>query len=491
MMRNPQRTKSMIRPLVTSSIILVLFFAGMVGLVEKGPPSYSLPVGASPLNPGNLGTSELYGIIRSKYSYTMIARSVDEVYFGETPGRCLLIVISPEKPYSPSESRLLMERMSMCEEPAMIVADEYTSSNNILTYVGVSIAGRIYVKASDGLPYLNASFIVDGGNVNLLLDIASSVQGGQRVLGYAENVVPIDDRSSPPLNITVASYSEARIPRYDGYGAVNLKAIVLSDGSIFLNQVLRSDRGPEYVKVVMGYVDMLCESAPDCRIVIEASKYEEVSSSEMLRDPQVLLRTASTDWMLTATLLGVVLLHPSTWFTPFLSYTGELFLSIVNDRHAGIPLIALVSALVYLYTSRRIPGKRDERLPEQVEREIYATHGVRERVLRGRYDLSRNDFTALYSIVDTYMLELLGVSLKQPEAVEALSRFVGRDSAEKYVRKMNKLYEKATLGRKLPLVFSWGRVVKQMLRDTEALLNKLGASLSDEKGYEYLEMRRA
>lgn len=504
--------KQVLTPLVTGSVILVLIFAGIMGLVEKGPPNPALPGGASPLNPGNLGISDFFNALKNKYPLTKAVTSLTDLDFGENGGRCVYIVISPETAFHYEESITVFKKLLECSEPALLVASEY--------YTGLTTLARpsgvIYGRGEDGLPYITAVFTLRAKTVNITLDIASSIEvsespfipydfrpqpgggvvivtpeveiTGFQVLGYAYNIIDLNtgDRYE---RVDVAALTRAKITLPDGR-VRSYREVVVSDGSIFLNQVLRSKEGGKYFEVVMGLVDELCDGERDCKIVVDSSKYPVIDSETLLSQPDSTLSLFMQDWYFSAALLIPKLLHPSTWFIPALSITGDWLEALMGDQVTGTMIVLTALLLLYRFFERKMPWVKDERLSEVLEKEEYATSTIREAVVKGKYSFTRQDFIRLYEIVNTYFRELLGVSMESSEALTPLSRYVGREEAQKYLNSMNRLRDKALGRRRLPLIISWHRLVEKKIRESEKILNKLGASMADEKGFEYLEMRR-
>jgi hypothetical protein len=508
-------SKRVLTPLVTGSVILVLVFAGIMGLVEKGPPNPALPGGASPLNPGNLGISDFFNALKNKYPLTKAVTSLADLDFGGSDGRCVYIVISPETAFTLEDSIAVFKKLLECSEPALLVASEYDTGLSTLARP----SGAIYGRVEDGLPYITAVFTLKAKTVNLTLDIASSivvsepsfipydirpVPGGRsetfiivtleveitesKVLGYANNIIDLNTGGRYE-RVDVATLTLAKIKLPDGR-VRSYREIVVSDGSIFLNQVLRSKEGGKYFEVVMSLVDELCGGERDCRIIVDSSKYPVIDSETLLSRSDLTLNIFMQDWYFSAALLIPKLLHPSTWFIPALSITGDWLEVAMRDQVTGTLIVLATFLLLYLFFESKMPSVKDERLSEVLEKEEYATSTIREAVVKGKYSFTRQDFIRLYEIVNAYFRELVGVSMESREALTLLARYVGREEAEEYLNSMNRLRDKALGRRRLPLIISWHRLVEKKIRESEKILNKLGASMADEKGFEYLEMRR-
>lgn len=246
---------------------------------------------------------------------------------------------------------------------------------------------------------------------------------GFQVLGYAYNIIDLNtgDRYE---RVDVAALTRAKITLPDGR-VRSYREVVVSDGSIFLNQVLRSKEGGKYFEVVMGLVDELCDGERDCKIVVDSSKYPVIDSETLLSQPDSTLSLFMQDWYFSALLIPK-LLHPSTWFIPALSITGDWLEALMGDQVTGTMIVLTALLLLYRFFERKMPWVKDERLSEVLEKEEYATSTIREAVVKGKYSFTRQDFIRLYEIVNTYFRELLGVSMESSEALTPLSRYVGR-----------------------------------------------------------------
>ncbi|MGC8983048.1 MAG: hypothetical protein ACP5KA_04765 [Desulfurococcaceae archaeon] len=493
---------------VSTTLTALLVLVAIIGMAERGPPSFKVPTGPSPLNVGELGTFDFYQALRSKYRQVLPAASLSEVEYPRGAEYCLFITISPDKPYTKEEAMAVLEKLRNCKNKALLVADEYTTSNALLEAANLTsrVAGSTCYSPKnltqqgpvEVTPYVEAVFRVGGEAVRLLLDIASRVEGGKEVLGYAENVVVEVPSGAPSLIVASprAPPREVPVAVYD-YNS-DYRAVVIGDGSIFLNQVFRSRYASNYSKVLLYYVDYLCGFSSDCVIYVDASKYESVDpeellaeSSDKLRDPS---RLFSVDVFTLVAAYIAKLLHPSTWLMPVLNLANSLISQVLATPPYSYVAVLVLVMLTYGYVVGRIgESARDERLREQKELEAYLTADLISAIASGRYRFDREDFASLYEIVDTHLRHSCRVGLEDPDGlVRVLSGRVEPGKLgkyRKYAEKMNKLYQKALGRKRLPLILSWHRTTKKFMKISEEVLSAVGASLAEERGYEYIAMK--
>lgn len=482
-------------PIVSKSKLWLLVFIALMALAEKGPQVIGIPQGASPLSVWSLGTFDFYDNLKENYSYVIAVTSLDQLEYPDGYEYCLFITISPEKPYSLKEAEHVINKLSKCEKPALLIADEFNTSNVLLEAAGlparVAEGCMLYNYSEPALgerfhlsPYVKATFKLRGDEIiDLTLDKASYVEGGFVVLGYADNVVIYrftDNSWIPASRVPIAVYVS------NG----NFRGIVVSDGSIFLNQVLRSRYGGQYARVLFYFVDYLCNFDKGCAIAIDASRYDILDAESLFKNTTSSIQASiSSDIVLASVLYALKLIHPSTWFIPLIKYIGEVSLYFLNTPPFSYILFFFVVVLVSSFVLRKTGERaRDERSVEIKEVELFVSADLLNAISKGKYKLARSDFVSLYEIVDTYLKYALGQGLLEEGIVDLLSKYVKREKALKYVRNMNKLYYKAKGKRRLPLVLSWHRTVEKYLKLSEEILKTIGFSLEAEKGYEYIAM---
>lgn len=474
--------------LIPSFVFWSLLFIALIAMAEEGAPFIGVPVGASPLSLWSTGTHDFYNYISSKYPHTMIVTRLDELEFPKNAKHCLFITISPELPYTAEESALIVERLARCERPALLIADEFNTSNTLLAAIGSSarITGlQLFVNDENlGLPspFVAATFVLPSGeDLLLILDRASYIEGGAQVIGYVDHAIAIDT-----LNGNTIPVRKAPVAVYESTG--HFKAVIISDGSIFLNQVLRSNLSNIYLKTLAIYIDELCEKSRDCRIVFDSSKYVTVDAENLLQSASSGQHTlAPEDLLLLALLYTIKLIHPSTWFVHVMKVVGDYTLKAFTAPPLSYVSIVITTVLLSNLVLQRVGLRtRDDKMDEVREVEHLVTGDIINAITKGKYRLERKDFISLYEIVDNTLNYALGCSLSDPGVLNILARYIGEEPARRYVRNMTRLYMKATGRSRLPLVISWSRVVKKHIEESEKIFNSIGLTLLGDKGPEYV-----
>lgn len=487
---------------VSATLIILLVAIALIALAEKGPPTIAVFRGASPFNTGPIGTYSLYTMMRSRYPHTSITESYDELKMLFSKAKhCLFIAVSPEKPYSEEEAQKIIDALSMCGSPAVMVADERDTSNTLLRSLGASMevvgnvvldpTGSLYPIAiftlTPPLGSLNKSYIVR-------LDIASSIAVGSsaEVIGYVVEVPQNTVEHSITSPQAIAAYEE--LYRFNK----TVRVIVIGDGSIFLNQVLRdygdlnleeagvSSHQNQYSALIMDLVGVLCGYELSCTISIDGTRYPAISLESLQIFSQYSEAVLYTDVLHIVVAYILRLIHPSTWLPPALSYINTVFRTLSSNFIAMVLASGIGLLPTYLYLVSRFSPVRDHRLREVSEVEYFITSDIRNAVIRGAVSLDKYDFIRLFTIVDTILKTVYGCSLCSSEAEAYIAKALNsyRDS-KRFVERMCRLYRKASRGGILPIVFSWNRVVLRAIRDCENILRALGTSLMEERGFEY------
>lgn len=448
--------------LASGILLLALILVGLVGVLEKGPISIPLTVGAHPFNRGPFGAHSLYSMLSSNYTVIPAYNWSQALAQLANCSKALIIIVSPEIQYTQGDAEAIRMFKDKCEELALIIGDETGNSNRVLEALNSTIRVRGVLSPN---PHPVVSIETPWGWHGLLaLDKASTLttMGAPTLIGWDL--------------LTGEAYAY-----YEDMGS--FKAVVIGDGSIFLNQVLQSNVSEPYKGFISSTVMHLCGG--DCIIYLEASKYQSLDpmkALEYMRSPQ---RAALID---PSSLLATIIanaIHPSTWMPPLLNYINNLMLNLSRDVSlAGILMIFSVLALTLILMSRmeRVP---DAFLEDVREVEWYGYGEFSRRILVEGARLGKKDFLTLYTIVDGIFRSLTGVSLESEDAVRVLeSRGVEGAKAREYWLFMNKYYRKA-LGKTLwpPVVF-WGKVCRESIELSEAMLRALGASLMEVKGLE-------
>ncbi len=465
--------------LVTTAITLALLFIALIALVEKGPPPAYIFRGASPANVGMLGTYDFLIELKKRYPATTAIFSLDQLSIPRGATHCLYIVISPELRYRADDAEKILNELARCKHPALLVADETPTSNTLLEVANSSIRilGAIILDPATAKPYPRARFAIDNVSEVITLDIASAVQGGEKVLGVVQRGLLYTSKGVVEVRgIPVAVYETAG----------RFRIVAVGDGSVFLNQVLTSSEGQAYLRVLMAMVDMLCEKDPSCIIVVDGSRYRGVPVTELLKNPAAM---QPYDLLTAIPLLIARLIHPATWLPPLARLLSKAVSRALATPGIAAALIFGSMILGYRIVREKLPREPDRRLPEQQEMEAFFTADVRSAIASGRYKLDKGDFLRLYEIVDTVLRSSIGYGLDDPRIIDALSKNIDRARVAKYVETMNKLRKKLVERRFLPIVFSWNRTVAKLLKESEDILRSVGASLEAEKGVEYVVMR--
>lgn len=463
----PQRRLRLVAKLTVLAMALVM----IVALLEKGPPPAYVYPEASPANPGPLGTLYLLKLLRSSYRVSPIF-TLDNLNIPKNDV-CVYAVISPLLPYMKKEAETIVNTLrSSCNRFSLLIADEYTTSNSILEAANSSIrilgeiVGGARVSGNRGL-YPEAILKIGDRSYIVMLDIASRVVGGV-VAGYT-----VDS------GIAVAAYEDI------GNGGI---IYAIGDGSIFLNQVVNSNKSA-YRDFVIDLFDYLCLGNNGCYIVLDGSHHggRDVLSLGIAE----LFRSATSPLDLLHVLLMYIarILHPSFWFPPLVNVVNVFSHQLVTIAVTYPIVLLFIILIIYTLLSRKIPRIQDVRLLEQMEQEYFVTADIRNAIIGGKIKLGKDDFIKLYNMVDAVLKSIMGIGLGDQKAVDILKGVLGDREAIKFVKDMNKLYLKALGKKRLPIVFSWGRIVEKRLRVCENMLKALGVSLEAEKGVEYVLMR--
>jgi len=555
--------------LSTASVVALLIIA-LIGLAEKGPPQIAVYMGASPLNDGSIGTMDLALALRGAgyrvvliYNLTQYAEraqhiqasDLSEVYryadIEEIPPsrRCLFITISPEIPYTVREAAVVVSNLVYkCGEVSVLVADEGTTSNALLSVLGSNLRLDGAVLLSDrGDPYPEAYIMIPGaGSYRLILDVATFLRlavnsseiraleaSSMGILGYS--TVEMDTSSGmqfvipymasptaeiPNLNLSLLGYvgprsvlvqqpieqntfgaqgapyvvSQANIPvvalQRLAINGRRVVVFVVGDGSAFLNQVLRSDIR-SYRDFVFNLTGYLCGWSTDCTVVLDASRYPGTDVASMSLEDAV--RFSVYQDPLTIVLSQILkFVHPSTWLPPALRALQDFLSGIGSAPLLAVAIVLGLTMVVYRYLSLQHPQfEADTRLREQEEVEIYLFSSLREAVLGGRIKLTKEDAAVLYKVVNDVLMSAAGVPLCSDESLRIVSEALGSTKAAKRYRdSLCGLYQKISRGRRWPPTLFMGLRLRKLLTQSEAVLQKLGYTLMKERGVEYAYMVR-
>jgi hypothetical protein len=438
--------------LVGGWLLALLALTAIVAVLEKGPPPTRIALGPSPLNMGNLGLYDAYRALRERYN-TILVLNWTEVK--TQLGRChraVLIFVSPELEFSRYELEEIRQLARMCRHLGVLIADETTTSNNLLSALGFGsrVTGRTIRDPEKGIPYTEALLYLPNSTetYTLWLDIASEVQpgAGAEVIGAA------------------AGYPVAVIEQRNG-----AKALVIGDGSLFLNQVMRSDLGRDAREFLLDAVDYLCAGSSACTVLIDSSKYVTIDPLDE-KLPSMIKRAIELEMANNTYVQSVVLarlLHPSTWLPPLLSAASGI-ISSISSALPTLSLVLIASPLALWLAFRRIEPRYEPDKP--LGALIYGRIPWLGLSGAARRRLTRDDIIAIYETASSIFRIKLGVELSDPSLPDRLAELgVDRKLAERLTSRLNKAYKRAVRGTK-PFASSWDKVARNAARDVLWLL---------------------
>jgi len=465
---------------------LILIAIGLIALAETQPPKLYVFRGASPFNDGAIGTVDFVNMVRSRYPDTISILSLYELSGISRADRCLYIVISPEIPYSVEEARYIVNALvSSCNRLSFLIADENITSNNILMSLdsGISIEGRIIYSNVYGFyppTYIDLRGIAREGDAkvyNIVLDIASpiDVKGPAIVIGRTVD------------GYTVAVYRSLYILNR------SIDVIAIGDGSIFLNQVMRSNT-TIYRDLVMSLTNILCGYDARCKVIFDGSHYQAIDpltifSSSGFRLSDINSLAIYQDVFTIALSVILRFIHPSTWLQSLLKYISRFYVSITKSFLLSTTTSVVLTAVIYMVFLGTENVVNDQRLSEVREIEMFEFRDLRESIARGKYRLTKHDFINLFEIMDNVFRSVVGVELCSNVALGYISILVGSEKAGKYIDRMCRGYRKAVRGGIRPFILSWHRYTMSMIRESESILNAMGYTLTREKGIEYVFLK--
>ncbi len=466
-----------------TAFTLALIVVGLAALLEAGPRYIKYYVGASPLNTDWDGTSHLLEVLEAMgYDGVYVVKAWGELPDSAPKGeRALIIIISPEDYYGYSDVVGMVSLISSFREVTILVADEGLTSNYLLQYLGIPVrVSGAPLSLTDPYPIVTLS-TPSGLKYGLRLDHPSYLIMSE-ARGTEVEIMGLD----PLSKRIVAATGELSVE------GLELKYYVISDGSIFLNQVIEiNETDNVYVDFI---VNLLEEIAPpeETVVFIEASKYRYATPTEILE------RTEVTDLSLPALAsIAAVLLHPSTWFPAFSNAVVGIEKSVVMPS-LRTPFLFILAFLIFstllYYMLKKSSGVElvidDRTLPKVTETYVIFDTQVRANVLR-EGKLGRKDFIDLYEVFREAVMKSVGIDISTGLGAGELSKLLNLSPEEvrRFLKELNKYYLKARGKRLLPIVLSWDRKTREFLRKIEWYLNKLGTSLEEGRGVEYVIRR--
>ena len=504
-MSEPKSVRKEVLVLVPTTTFLALLIASLIAVVELGPPSMGVPVGASPLNTGKLGTSKLLYMLKERFGDVRVVR--DWITANKSVGACdklLIVVVSPEKPFTEKDLDSIKSLSKKCNTTLLFIADETGHSNTILESLGFSVRvdGRLLLKLSQAQTpgntsyFLKAFFNYPGGySDELYLDKASFIEstnesgGNTLILGVtpSRGVALVSDgivktvselgEGSEVMHVAVLETQERR------------KALVISDGSVLTNQVLEDETwGKRYERLLRESIDLLTSESGSVLALVDSTKYEYVDPTKPLNSNLQLY----VDPLTLASYVLVRLIHPSTWLPPAIEYIND-----ISSKLLSIGALVLVAAAAFFgiiiattILQRAPEGVKDQAMERVISKDYFTLADLREEILAGRVSLGKEDFMTLYEIVNEVFKDVVGVPLSDEKLINVLtSRGLDSVKARRFWKRMNSTYSKARKRFGLPPIIMWGRLVKKSIAECEEVLNAVGTSLLKDLGFEYVLMR--
>ena len=437
-------------PMITKSTTVALLLIGFIAMIEYGPPAIPLVVGPSPFNSGSLGTSKLAQILASE-GYNVIPvtnwnKTADILKTG--CNNILIIIVSPEIPYTAEDILSIKRIISSCDSVSFIIADEGPYTNMILSAIGsgtqIISSRRILEPAGDPYPYAMLE-TPSGYAYYLRLDKAAplDVKNGE-IMGISES-------------LPVASYQILN----------KSKVYTLGDGSIFLNQVL--DLPANVSLSYRNFINQLVNdlTIPGSTVLIEASKYVSTSNPQELALQGGLNVLSNPELFL---LLLSRMIHPRFWAPLFFSAINAYLKNLMSFEPIKIIAIIIMIFVGYRLISRNI-GKsvNDTKLEDTSEIDVIVDTQIRRTLLGKKIKLAKNDFIALYEVMDQVISKTVGVKMNEHDNMVKIliANGVEEKVAKQYVNDMNRLYIKITKKKFRPIIFSWNRKVSKMIKLSE------------------------
>jgi hypothetical protein len=482
------------RAYVPIALIALLVAVGLLALVEKGPATSGIPVGASPLNPMALGTSQLVDLAARNYS-TAIIYSLKELekVSGEL---CVFVIISPEIPFRGDEAEIIISLLRQrCLKLKVLVADESPYSNPLLQVLKSSIRvnGNRVLEVSTAAPimvvnestynysllspYPLAEIMIRSSHA-IVLDKASTVSGGLPIgYAYPRSESTILCLANPSGEIYECGTAFVVASKEVASG---VDVFTIGDGSVLLNQVLSSNKS-EYMAFARELLSHLCEDNLRCTVVFDAMHYTSLSPANLLSNLtyslQELVRDPTTFIYVMLSLLAV-LLHPSVWLPPLIQLLSSLLTTILTGFASAI-LIFFFTLVIHRILMRDARTFHDLKLSEQAEEEVGVFAEIKKSVISGKAKLSKQDFAILCQTLDALLVLYSGSGLWSERSLGTLAELLGdRRRAYKKLQWVLKLHRKAIGKSRLPLFVFWGRAVKKLV----SLIDEVGERIGERMG---------
>ncbi|MEM4970500.1 MAG: hypothetical protein QXE01_04525 [Sulfolobales archaeon] len=451
--------------LVGGITVLILILIGLISILELGPPQVMIYTGATPFNTGLLGTSELYAETKSRYPNTFVVVNWSKP--PPLPDGCqvVLISISPEIPYDDEEASLIADLLSKCSKRGVLVADESGNSNALLASLGssVRVAGNKILDIGSGLPYPTAIFNTSWGyGVELTLDIASSLSrvglDGHSIL--LSGFIPAAYIANQSGEAGAGVFFDVPVAYEDIFG--NTTVFVIGDGSIFLNQVMRSSYRDKYLSLYIEILDHLCGYRSDCYVLFDATRYiggDPVSIVMRGVNPSLLI----TPEFIAASIARII--HPATWLPPAISWADSVIQRLVVISNLARVLVISTSVLILsLALLSKTPARRTDTPITSGEDISIALEG-RLMDLARKPSIGRKEFKEIYLAIDEIIYKWFGTRLDSKECPSRLSESgIDPKIAKAFCRYMSRMGRRAELETIYPPIVRWEKAVEKALK---------------------------
>lgn len=437
--------------LVSGIVLVSLLLIGLVGAMERGPLRVPIYLGANPLNGGPLGLTELYKILKENRTVILVT---DWRKVNISCGNALVFIISPEIEYTREEVEAI-SRLAECQYVRIIIADETGNANELLRALGSSVS-----VGSLSMGSTFAYFSTPWGEYMLLLD----------------KPAPLDSRGGAvPLAREISMSPSART-----YAYLEGRIVVIGDGSIFLNQVLKNEK--TYLNFTRSMVDYMCNG---CTVLLDASKSEAIDGRAIIRGNLSSELLALIDPLNLALAIISEILHPSTWLLPLVKIVNSITAQLLGMNYVRDLLLFFAVVLLLFLNPIREKIVGDKPLEDVKEVDWYGYAGFSERLLSKGAQLRKEDFISLYNMINMIISSSTGSTLHSSDVVPLLvSRGIEKEKAESFVRYMNKYYARAIGKSWWPPIVLWGRTTRKAISMSEEVMNALGYSIMDVRGFE-------
>ncbi|MDT7888360.1 MAG: hypothetical protein RQ885_05225 [Desulfurococcales archaeon] len=470
-----KNTARSLESLVGGVTILTLLLIGLISILELGPPQIMIYTGATPFNTGLLGTSDIYAETKSIYPNSFVVTD-----WSKPPlltDKCevvVLISISPEIPYSDSEAGMIADFISRCSEKGVLVADESGNSNKLLYLLGssVRVLGNKVLDVSSRLPYPVAIFNTSWGyGDELTLDIASSLSIEDPKDHYIalSGYIPAAYLANQFGEIGDRVFFDVPIAYEDTYG--NTKIFVIGDGSLFLNQIMRSSYKEKYLTLYTEALDNLCRHRSECYVIFDATKY-------IGGDPvSIIMRGVNPSLLVTPEFIAAAIariIHPATWLPPAVSWIDSVIQRLVSISNLARVLVISTSVLIIsLALLSKTPTRRTDDPIGYKENISIAFEGRISDLVR-KPSLTRRDFQDLYKAINEIVYRWIDTKLESNECSEKLaSKGADPTKAKIFCKYMKKMGRRANFETIYPPIVRWEKAIKKALKLYEEISSSI------------------